>query len=113
MGIIGQPLFLSWIAIILQGKASSVNCSVMQLAKSAIRVSGFDINPSLGLDERGAMHSDNTLFKFQIHNNDNQSPHSCVRQSATVLLQSAMIITKCDRTNDSSNFFPTRKKQLT
>lgn len=41
MGIIGQPLFVAWIAIILQGKASSVNCSVMQLAKSVIRVLGL------------------------------------------------------------------------
>ena len=38
MGIIGQPLFVAWIAIVLQGKASSVNCSVMQLAMSTITV---------------------------------------------------------------------------
>ena len=38
MGIIGQPLFVAWIAIILQGKASDVTCSVVHLVRSAIRV---------------------------------------------------------------------------
>ena len=38
MGVIGQPLFITWIITVLQGEGSSVNCLVIELSKHMIRV---------------------------------------------------------------------------
>ena len=41
MGVMGQPLFIASIIIILHGKASEVNCSILILARSLLRILGL------------------------------------------------------------------------